>query len=177
MKASIIILTVLLVVSSQWVGCNSDKPQQEPNTSDSIKMDAEQGLRDANERLYSGLNDMFEGNIDTLVDLWSHSDEVTQMGPWGERLTGWEAVHREFKQVAAFKLGGKIACEDLHVFADNEMGYTVCVEVGENTDASGNIIKVSHRATNIFKIENGEWKLVHHHTDISKQHLEAYNVE
>jgi hypothetical protein len=98
-KVSIIILTVLLVVSSQLVGCNSDKPQQESNTSDSIKMDAEQGLRDANERLYSGLNDMFEGNIDTLVDLWSHSDEVTQMGPWGERLTGWEAGASSYRHL------------------------------------------------------------------------------
>jgi ketosteroid isomerase-like protein len=177
MKPSTIILTVLLFVTSLVMGCNSDKSQQESKTSDSRKIDAEHGLRDANERLYSGLNDMFEGNIDILIDLWLHSDEVTQMGPFGERLTGWDAVYQEFKQVAEFKLGGKIVCEDLHVFAENEMGYTVCVEVGENIDASGNVIKVSHRATNIFKLDNGEWKLVHHHTDISKQLTDAYTGE
>lgn len=179
MKALKIIPTALLLVSFLFVSCNSEKSQQDSSTAepDAMRMDADQGLREANERLYSGLNDMFEGNIDTLINLWSHSDEVTQMGPFGGRLTGWDAVYEEFKKTADMRLGGKIACEDLHVFAGNEMGYTICVEVGENTDAEGNVIKVSHRATNIFKLENGEWKLVHHHTDISTQLIEAYTAE
>lgn len=165
---------VLFFAAALLIGCDSDKSKQQVSLS---PMEAEQGLREANEKLYSGLNAMFEGNIDTLVDLWSHDEDVTQMGPFGGRTTGWEAVHREFKGNAQMKLGGKITCEDLHIFAGNEMGYTVCVEVGENTDADGNIIKVSHRATNIFRLEDGQWKLVHHHTDISTQLIEAYTAE
>ena len=33
---------------------------------------------------------------------------------------------------------------------------------------------VSHRDTNIFQLEQGEWKMVHHHTDISPQLQKAY---
>jgi ketosteroid isomerase-like protein len=174
MKTLINIPIVLLLAATLLMGCQSDKSQKQEHLS---AMEAEQGLREANEKLYSGLNAMFEGNIDSLVDLWSHSEDVTQMGPFGGRLTGWESVYEEFKGNAEMKLGGKITCEDLHVFAGNEMGYTICVEVGENKDADGNIIKVSHRATNIFRLEEGEWKLVHHHTDISTQLIAAYTEE
>jgi len=96
------------------------------------------------------------------------------MGPFGERLIGWSAVSDEFQKVADMKLGGKISCEDMHVFVGNGIGYTLCVEVGENIDAEGNSIKVSHRATNIFHIEDNEWRLIHHHTDISSQLVDEF---
>jgi len=167
--ALIALLTLLATVL--MVGCiEINTAQHEPSAAE-----AEQGLREANERLYAGLNEMFEGNIDTLVGLWSHSGTVTQMGPFGDRITGWDAVHEEFRQNAELNLGGSIVCEDLHVVAGRDMGYTVCVEVGENTDSEGNLIRVSHRATNVFARENGEWKLLHHHTDISNQLIEAYS--
>ena len=51
-------------------------------------------------------------------------------------------------------------------------GYTVCVEQGENMSADGKPVVVRFRATNVFRLIKGEWKMVHHHTDISSQ-LEA----
>ena len=55
------------------------------------------------------------------------------------------------------------------VHAGTDMGYTACVEEGENMSAEGKPVVVSHRATNIFRLEDGKWKLVHHHTDLSPQ--------
>jgi ketosteroid isomerase-like protein len=178
MKKSIRIPIVLSLAVTLLTGCSPDQDQQLEDLrsmdAQSWGIEAERGLRDANEKLYTGLNAMFEGNLDILVDLWSHSEDATQMGPFGGRLTGWKAVYEEFQRNAEMKLGGKITCEDLHVVAGNTIGYTVCVEVGQNQDASGNSIEVRHRATNIFRIENGQWKLVHHHTDIASQLIDAY---
>ena len=112
---------------------------------------------------------MFTGNLEPMNAIWSHADYVTDMGPFGARLTGWEAVGAEFKKEAGMKLGGKIVCKDLHIYAGTDMGYTVCVEEGENMSAEGKPVTVSHRATNIFHLENGQWKLVHHQTDLSPQ--------
>ncbi len=112
---------------------------------------------------------MFAGRLEPMNNHWSHAENITNMGPFGGRLTGWDAVGEEFKKEAGMKFGGKIVCKDLHIYAGTDFGYTVCVEEGEKMTAEGKVVSVRHRATNIFHLENGEWKLVHHHTDLSPQ--------
>lgn len=67
------------------------------------------------------------------------------------------------------KLGGQVDCKDVIVHAGGDMGYSVCIEEGHNMSADGKPVVVYFRATNVFRLENGQWKLVHHHTDISQQ--------
>lgn len=173
MKKTLTTLELLIVASSLLLSCGNPKIKEEnpasPAFSESKKMKAEQDLRVANDRFYAALNAMFTGNLQPMNDIWSHGPRVTDMGPFGGRLTGWEAVSSEFRKEAAMKLGGKVVCKDLHIFAGTDMGYTVCVEEGENMSADGKPVVVSHRATNIFQLENGQWKLVHHQTDLSPE--------
>lgn len=174
MKKSLLIFGVIILVALFIFSSCGTKKTEEKNTagatvSEDIKMKTEQELRAANDRLYAALNAMFTGDLQPLNDIWSHGEHITNMGPFGGRLTGWEAVEAEFKKEAAMKLGGKIVCKDLHVFAGTDMGYTVCIEEGENMSADGTPVVVSFRATNIFHLENGQWKLVHHQTDLSPQ--------
>ena len=181
MKKLAAITTVFVFLSSLFSACNPKSAEQQ-NTADSTATDAarvsaEAGIRAANDSLYSGLNAMFAGSHEPLENLWSHRESITYTGPFGGRFTGWKAVQEEFRKAAAMKLGGRISCNDLHVYAGKDMGYTVCVEEGENVDAQGNPIKVSHRATNIFHLEDGQWRLVHHHTDISQQLEKAFEEE
>lgn len=35
-------------------------------------------------------------------------------------------------------------------------------------------MKVRHRATNIFELQDGAWKMIHHQTDLSKQLEDSY---
>lgn len=63
--------------------------------------------------------------------------------------------------------GGTVEAKDILVRVSGDMGYTICTEVGKNIDRKGNKILVNHRATNIFRYENGIWKLIHHHTDLT----------
>ncbi|MBW8782994.1 MAG: nuclear transport factor 2 family protein [Verrucomicrobia bacterium] len=133
---------------------------------------AEKGLRAASDQFYAALNAMFTGDLAPMNAIWSHGDDVTDMGPFGGRLTGWKEVGAEFAKEAGMKLGGRVACSDVIVRVGGDMGYTVCVEQGENMSADGKPVAVRFRATNVFRLINGEWKMVHHHTDISSQ-LEA----
>ena len=130
--------------------------------------DAEKGLRAANDQFYAALNAMFVGDLAPMNAIWAHDEDVTDMGPFGGRLTGWKAVGAEFKKEGAMKLGGRVVCKDLIVRVGGDMGYTVCVEEGENMSADGKPIVVKFRATNVFRLIKGQWKLVHHHTDISQ---------
>lgn len=115
--------------------------------------------------------------MDPMNQIWSHGQDVTIMGPFGGRLTGWDKVGAEFAKQSAMKFGGKITCKDLHVQAGTDVGYAVCVEVGENMSTDGKPIAVSHRATNVFHLEEGKWKLVHHHTDVSPQLEQAIGIK
>ena len=137
----------------------------------------EQEIRNANDQFYTALNSMFTGDLEPLNSIWAHDSAITNMGPFGSCLVGWDAVSAQFKREAAMKLGGKVVCQNLHIYAGSNMGYTVCVEVGENMTAEGKPVRVSHRATNIFKLKEGKWKMIHHHTDLSPQLEEAVEMK
>lgn len=138
---------------------------------------ADSTLKIANDLFYSALNDNFTGNTSSLEAIWSHGKEVSNQGPFGARLDGWDAVDAQFMKEGAMKLGGKVVCKDLIVRAGKEMGYTACIEEGENMTAVGKPVVVRFRATNIFKMEDGKWKMVHHHTDISQPLQSATNTD
>lgn len=170
----------ITVISMTMIFCNSCNNIRQKTTYNELtktnKVIIEE-INEANDQLYAGLNEMFTGDLERLNKLWSHTESITYLGPFGGSLKGWEQVSEEFITVAAMKLGGKIICKDLHVFAGTDIGYVSCVEEGENIGPDGKPVSVSHRATNIFHLENGKWKLVHHHTDISSQLEQVYEKE
>ena len=134
-----------------------------------------QGLRAANDQFYTALNAMFTGDISPMDAIWSHGDDISYRGPFGDNMDGWATVGKQFREVAGMKIGGRVVCKDLIVRSGKDLGYTACVEQGENI-ADGKPVMVSHRATNIFRLEHGQWKLVHHHTDVSLQLEKAFSV-
>lgn len=154
-----------------WTGCTN-----KTNTNTTESMENLQSLEAANNQFYEALNIMFTGDVGPVNAIWSHGEDITYMGPFGGMHSGWDQVGAEFANVAALKIGGKIACENLEVRVLGDVGYTLCVEAGENLDSEGNPVPVSHRATNVFRKENDTWKLVHHHTDISGQLQESTGI-
>ncbi len=170
-----IILISIMIISS----CGNKKADElntsSPESSEKNKQKMKQELLAANDSFYAALNAMFIGNLEPMNALWQQTKDVTDMGPFGDRLTGWDAVGAEFKKEAGMKLGGKITCKDVHSYAGTDMGYVVCVEEGENMSADGKPVVVRFRATNIFQLENGQWKMVHHHTDLSPPLEKATN--
>ncbi len=172
MKKSFLLCFVIVITFSLFSACNSNNKKE-------TKMDNTlQEVSAANKQFYAALNEMFTGNLEPMNEIWSHSDDVTDLGPFdSNRLVGWDAVSSEFKKEAEMKLGGKVVCKDLLVRAGTDIGYTVCTEEGENMSADGKPVVVKFRATNIFRLENGQWKLVHHHTDLSTPLQQATSEE
>src|SRR5690606_6845731 len=52
----------------------------------------EQAVKQAADRFYSALNEMFRGDLTQMKEIWSHSDEGTYMGPTGGVKTGLKIV-------------------------------------------------------------------------------------
>lgn len=125
----------------------------------------EQAVRQATDEFYAALNTMFEGNVEPMKAVWSHADDVTYMGPDGKFTVGWDQVSKDWDRQAAMKLGGTIQAEGTHATVGQDLATVECYEVGENV-INGKPQKVSLRATNVFRKENGQWQMIGHHTDL-----------
>jgi ketosteroid isomerase-like protein len=135
-------------------------------SSNCASADEAKDVEQATAKFYAGLNAMFTGDAAPMLEVWSHADDVSFMGPGGGITTGWSDVRRAWESQAALKLGGKIEAQQLRVTVGKDLAFTQCIEQGSNQDADGRTVQVSIRATNLFRKENGEWKMIGHHTDL-----------
>lgn len=119
----------------------------------------------ANEGFYSALNKMFAGDVGPMSDVWSHADDVMYMGPTGLYERGWVAVLEDWQGQAAMKLGGRVTPGEVHALVGHDLAVVSDFELGENTNAKGEIQRLKLRATNVYRKEKGAWKMVDHHTD------------
>ncbi|MDD5544503.1 MAG: nuclear transport factor 2 family protein [Acidobacteriia bacterium] len=126
----------------------------------------EAAVKNAVEQFYAALNAMFTGNLDPMKAVWSHADDVTYLGPTGGFYVGWNQVLPVWQAQTAMKLGGKVTPADMHITIGHDLAITENYERGENTNAAGKTQTVSIRATNIFRKEGSQWKMIGHHTDL-----------
>ena len=140
------------------VPCSAAPDIESPNEKQEIER--------ATARFYEGLNSMFAGDTSAMKQVWSHADDVTYMGPDGGIEIGWKQVEAKWETQARLKLGGEVVTDEMHVTLAGDMAVVQCRELGHNLDAQGRPIPVSIRATNVFRKENGTWKMVGHHTDL-----------
>lgn len=122
--------------------------------------------QEATAQFYKALNIMFTGDAEPMKKVWSHAEDITYMGPGGGFQAGWSEIEKSWDAQAAMKLGGKIEAVDTHVFAGQDLAITQNYEKGENMGPDGKPVTVLIRATNVFRKENHEWKMISHHTDL-----------
>jgi len=125
----------------------------------------EQAVRQAAAQFYTALNALFTGDVQPMKEVWSHEKDVTYMGPGGAFDVGWEQVAPNWEKQAAMKLGGTVQPDDMHITVGQDIAVVHNYERGENT-VDGKTRKVAIRATNLFRKENGTWKMIGHHTDL-----------
>ena len=126
-------------------------------------MSNEDEVRTVSDKFYSGLSRM---DVSALPEIWSHRDDVTTMHPMGGEQVGWEAVRTSFEQAAGPMTDSRVELIDQRIYAGEDLAYETGIERGRATLA-GEPIEFEHRVTNVYRRENGEWRMVHHHTDVS----------
>jgi len=129
-------------------------------------MTPENDLKEAVEKFYKALNEIFTGSNSLMKEVWSHADDINYMGPMGEMFIGWQDILKVWDEQAALKLGGKIEPQNINYVFGTDLAATHNYEIGENTNVHGKTEKVSIRVTNLFRKEDGVWKMIGHHTDI-----------
>lgn len=125
----------------------------------------EKAIRAANDQFYTALNKLFTGDVSPMEEVWSHADDIVNMGPDGGFQKGWKEVLSIFKEQAAKKLGGKVSPKDVRVIVGKRLAVVHAIESGANKGADSKSLPVSIRVTNVYRLEGKTWKMVAHQTD------------
>jgi len=125
----------------------------------------EDEIRNATMRFYVALNSALHSDLNPMSAIWSHRGDVSNLSAVGGRSVGWNEVHADFLNIARLYPNGTIAPRDIHVVAGKDIGYSVCTETGQLRSSDGPMVSFNQRATNVFRLEDGKWKMVHHHVD------------
>ncbi|MEM6463246.1 MAG: nuclear transport factor 2 family protein [Pseudomonadota bacterium] len=127
-------------------------------------MSERDAVEQADDLFFDALNQMFAGEIKTMEDLWSHADDVIYMGPVPELFhVGWKVTDQDWAAQAKAGLGGTIKPVKRHTTLGN--GMAVVHSVAEVSGQGPEQEVTRMRGTNVFRKEDGGWKLIAHHSD------------
>lgn len=112
--------------------------------------------------------DFLNGDARAWATIASHADDATMFSPFGPAGTGWAEVGPMYTKGASrlAPRGAKLAVEYLAIIVTGELAYTAGIErkTFQLATADSTVNYVT-RATDIFRREDGHWKLVHRHMD------------
>jgi len=115
-------------------------------------------------------NEFQKGNAQPYKDLCSHADDVTIFGGFGGFEKGWAQQVEKRYDWAASRFSSDNdqhqQIETISLVETAQMAYSVEIERSQaRIGNSGEVRPLALRVTTIFRLESGEWKLVHRHAD------------
>jgi ketosteroid isomerase-like protein len=112
--------------------------------------------------------DYIKGNADSLLDVSTTTDPATFFPPSGARIQGAARVNAANEKGArAFGAGSTGCFEILQSASSGDLGFWTGIQhakvIMQGQDGP---VSMQLRTTEVFRRENGEWKLTHRHADI-----------
>ena len=113
-------------------------------------------------------NNYINGDAAALLDLATTHDPATFFPPNGERVAGAEAVAKSHEQGAkAFAHGSSGRFEVLASGASGRLAYWTGIQHADvRLKGKDGAVPMQLRTTEIFRFEQGAWKLAHRHADV-----------
>ena len=119
------------------------------------------------EKYHKGLNEFIQGNAAPILEVFSEQEDVSLANPMNPAVLGRQNVVEATQSAAAAYREGKVTgFENLVKVVTPDLGYIVeiekyMIETGEGQE----LVPVTLRATSIFRMEAGGWKLLHRHAN------------
>ncbi len=114
---------------------------------------AEASVLEANEAFYRAFS---LGDYVAMSELWAKDAPVACLHPGARLLSGRRAVLSSFRELLAAAPAWKMVSRGATVHLFGGCAFVTCLEA--NGDQPAHLA-----ATNIFVLEAGRWKMVHHH--------------
>ena len=119
------------------------------------------------ELYHRALDAVVRGDPALMKKLFSRRDDVTLANPIGPPVRGWNEVKKTMERaVSQLREGEPNRFERISGHYGTDLAYIVEIERTEmKIGASAEASSVSLRVTTIFRLEDGNWKVLHRHAD------------
>ncbi len=126
--------------------------------------DVDDFRREVMPRLKEAEAALHHGDAEPRLRMWSRRDPVTVFGAWMSN-AGWQEVSKLFEDLAGrFSDSISYDIELIAAGASGDLAYTVAYE--HNTvSVDGEPRTYTLRVTQVYRREDGEWKVAHRHGD------------
>jgi ketosteroid isomerase-like protein len=110
---------------------------------------------------------MLEGDCGPWKELLSQRDDVTLLGAYGGRMTGYAEVSARFERTAAgYGGGGRTGREPISTWVSRDLACIVDLERHEtHFGETAESVTFVYRTTHVLRREDGSWKVVLRHAD------------
>ncbi len=124
-------------------------------------------LESAIDASHKALDAILKGDSSVYKVLYPDSDDVTLENPFGPYAHGRKQVEATLDGAASKYRDGEATEIDLiEKYVTDNLACVVEVERGRAKVGGGQeIVSVAVRVTSVFRLESGDWKLVHRHAD------------
>jgi ketosteroid isomerase-like protein len=116
-------------------------------------------------------NDYINGHPGPLKDITTQQDPATFFPPSGTTVQGAAAVsHGHSQGAASFRDGSTGQFEVMQSASSGTLAFWTGVQHAEvMMEGKDERVSMQLRTTEVFRLEDGEWKLIHRHADLRKQ--------
>jgi ketosteroid isomerase-like protein len=116
------------------------------------------------ERCHDALTQQSKGNPDPLLELWSHAEDVSIMAAVNGYQVGFEPVSTLLRWASKSQRFDSWSAENLVTVEGPDMACSVELEHYVRLE-EGEDKGMTLRATQVYRRESGEWRIIHRHGD------------
>lgn len=116
------------------------------------RVETEVAVLEANRRFYRAFS---EGDFESMSQLWAERAPAACVHPGMAAISGRTAILGSWKQILRQAAGWTMSCRGARVYLLGDVAFVTCLEA--NGDEPAHLI-----ATNVFVLEDGHWRMVHH---------------
>ena len=121
---------------------------------------SEKDVIEANQNFYNAFN---KSDIELMIEIWLNDSASQCIHPGWDVLTGFENIMTSWQKIFAAAQDLEIKLSHVDVTASENLAWVTCQENLFSIVSSGVQLSKVH-STNLFKMMNGEWKMILHHT-------------
>ena len=119
------------------------------------------------EHYHRAADEFIKGNPEPYKALFSRRADVTLGNPFGPVGRGWEAITDIMERASAlYRDGEGFRAENITTYVTSELAFIVEKESFRTKVAGrGERSSIALRTTSIFRLEQGNWKIMHRQAD------------
>lgn len=116
-------------------------------------------------RLHAAMAQVADGDVTAIKALYAHTADATSFYGWGGWEKGWDAVSKRWDWAGEQFKSGTVSYRPVTRVEADTLFYTTDIETFVMTamDGLGKPVQWSNRVTHIFRLEDGQWRLIHRH--------------